>query len=501
MSEDIEIGNKAVIYTDGGYRASVGIGGWGLHGFTYTEEESKRGTGCKSAVLTSRGYQPKDYKLNPKEPKITVKSYLNGFGALRENATNNVAEIVGLKKALEWTVDKPVNEVLLKLDSQYVLEGFSKNLDQWANNGWIKSDGQRIANQEHWQQLKTLKDNIADKNIQLNFQWVKGHAGHFGNEQADQHATRAMTSAAYGADGQYWKESDAQGYWKPKGERSRLISHPQWYFASIGDPVTTRPDGSTVYYLGFSGKKAKADMSPVNYFGKETSETKMTVLYLKEADQVLEQMRQDVIGMSAGRFRGLVVADLQALDKKRYDEILEFGTSTLIRDYAKMRLLYDRDTMACEEITPARLAYKAIDTFNLLEEILQLFIDNRKTGRIGNVIATDITNILYEEKKGKKTSEYLLRKNISTSTRCLDVECAYATSSSDAPKTATVRFNVGQDLPDRNTLSAIAGEETKVWAITWPESKGAFRYASIVETTEGIGLWAGPYSNLHLLKP
>lgn len=510
MTDAVQHGDCAVIYTDGGYRAAVHIGGWGLHGYTYTCEPSKQGTGCKTATLTQSGYMPTDYKLTPDEKPITVKSYVNGFGTITtQDVTNNVAEIVGLTKALEWVQDRKIQQVMFRVDSRYVLEGFTQYMDKWASNGWRRKDGQAVANPTYWQRLHTLKQELSAANVQMQLQWVKGHSGEVGNNIVDANATRAIVAGVNGVPIDYLREHDARGYWRPRGDRSRFLNHPQWYFPSIDLVDAQRRDGMTVYYTGFSGKRVK-DTSPVNYLGKETPEARMSVIYLKTPDPVLETIRDTIIEMAAGRYRGLMVGDLTTiLDRRRYDKISEYGIATLLRDYSRLRLMYDQDTIACEEISPARLVYRAIDTLNLLEDIFGQFLNSRDEqtsdtdsstpSSESNVVATEITDLLYETKVSGKKKAVSLKKKITGTLRHMDFSCAYRIGTNPA-QTVTVRANIGQDLPDRNTLAALASPKIRVWLLTWPESPHAIRYASVVENEEGIGLWCGPYSNLVLIK-
>lgn len=510
MTQTITHGTHAIIYTDGGYKANIQLGGWGIHGFTYTQEESKQGTGCKVAVITEKGYMPKDYTLKKSDKPITVKSYLNGYGTIAVNATNNTAELMAFNKALNWVAAHPeLTHVTFRLDSKYVLEGYQSFLPRWRENGWLKRDGTPVVNQAFWESISATKTILdARENLAFKYEWVKGHSDEYGNETADSHATRGMLAGANGnLDTNYFKESDAKGYWKPRGDRSRFLNQPNWYFASIAggegsaDNTAVRGEtGHTVYYSGFSGKKKgkkDQDVNPINNLGKEIPDARFSICYLKEGDPVMEEIRSAILDMAAGRYRGLMVGDLQTIfDKRRYSEVLTYGADMFMKDYSRLRMLYDTDNIACEEISPARLVYRAIDALNQLEEIFQHHIHKRN---VGCVISTDITDLLYEAKSSGKKVDVALKKSISGTLRYLDLPCEYATKAGDI-KSAKIRLNLNQDLPDRNTLAALAEEGVKAYVVTWPESPTAIRYATIVENGEGVGIWAGPYSNLMLLK-
>lgn len=105
-------------------------------------------------------------------------SMLNIWGG-ESDTTNNRMELKAAITALENTpADTPLE---LWTDSNYVKDGVSKWLANWKQKNWKKADGKPVLNLELWQQLDTLSQNRS-----ISWQWVKGHAGHAGNEMADQ---------------------------------------------------------------------------------------------------------------------------------------------------------------------------------------------------------------------------------------------------------------------------------------------------------------------------
>jgi ribonuclease HI len=77
--------------------------------------------------------------------------------------------------------------VHLHTDSQYVQKGISEWIRNWKRNGWRTADKQPVKNADLWQRL----DELAARH-QIKWCWVKGHAGHAGNERADALANRGM---------------------------------------------------------------------------------------------------------------------------------------------------------------------------------------------------------------------------------------------------------------------------------------------------------------------
>tara|TARA_B100000749_G_C18221107_1_gene380205 strand:- start:29 stop:472 length:444 start_codon:yes stop_codon:yes gene_type:complete len=135
------------IYTDGACRRNPGPGGWG-------------------ALLRSNGHEKE----------------LCG-GALE--TTNNQMELMAAIKALESL--KESCQVELFTDSKYVKLGITEWIMRWKTNGFKNAKKKPVVNAQLWVRL----DAVASEH-QINWQWVKGHAGHVDNERADALANRGL---------------------------------------------------------------------------------------------------------------------------------------------------------------------------------------------------------------------------------------------------------------------------------------------------------------------
>jgi ribonuclease HI len=99
--------------------------------------------------------------------------------------TNNRMELTAAIRALE-ALKRPAT-VNLHTDSQYVQKGISEWIHNWKRNGWRTADKNPVKNADLWQRLDELTGQH-----RIKWSWVKGHAGHSGNERADALANRAM---------------------------------------------------------------------------------------------------------------------------------------------------------------------------------------------------------------------------------------------------------------------------------------------------------------------
>ena len=131
---------EVVIYTDGACSGNPGPGGWGV-------------------VLRWNGTEK---ELHGGEPQTT----------------NNRMELMAAIQALE-ALNRP-SRVQLYTDSVYLLNGITKWVAGWQSNGWRTSAKKPVKNEDLWRRLIDAKNGH-----DVNWQWVKGHAGDEGNERAD----------------------------------------------------------------------------------------------------------------------------------------------------------------------------------------------------------------------------------------------------------------------------------------------------------------------------
>jgi ribonuclease HI len=97
-------------------------------------------------------------------------------------------ELTAVIRALE-ALKKP-SQVRLHTDSKYVQQGISSWIHQWKKRGWRTADKKPVKNEDLWREL----DEIAAKH-EIEWLWVRGHAGHDGNERADELANRGCALA------------------------------------------------------------------------------------------------------------------------------------------------------------------------------------------------------------------------------------------------------------------------------------------------------------------
>ena len=139
------------IYADGACKGNPGPGGWGV-------------------VLRSGTHVKELYGGEPATTnnRMELMAVIQGLGALNRRC-----------------------KVTLYTDSQYVHKGISTWISDWKRRGWRTADKKPVKNVDLWQQLEA----IAARH-DVDWVWVKGHAGNPGNERADELANLGVASVS-----------------------------------------------------------------------------------------------------------------------------------------------------------------------------------------------------------------------------------------------------------------------------------------------------------------
>ena len=101
------------------------------------------------------------------------------------DTTNNRMELTAVIEALNALQGK--RAVRLYTDSKYVLDGINGWIDGWKARGWKTAAKKPVKNQDLWQALDQAR-----ARHDIDWQWVKGHAGNPGNERADALANQGI---------------------------------------------------------------------------------------------------------------------------------------------------------------------------------------------------------------------------------------------------------------------------------------------------------------------
>ena len=107
---------KGVFYTDGGSRTikSVNYGGWGVHGYVYVDKATNSNSGAKKATPTTEDYVTG--KVDPNVTKAFVAAYIDYYGQIDKNSTNNIAELMGMMRCLFLISQMGLQQAIIQVD-------------------------------------------------------------------------------------------------------------------------------------------------------------------------------------------------------------------------------------------------------------------------------------------------------------------------------------------------------------------------------------------------
>lgn len=137
--------------------------------------------------LSNPGYCGAAYIILSGKTKIKEESIPIG------ERTNNIAELTAVIHALKDIKTMNPGKVLVIADSQYVVKGATQWYKSWQRNGWKSSSGKKVLNIELWKELVSLIEQL-----DVDFEWVKGHDENEYNEQVDKLAKKAAETARKG---------------------------------------------------------------------------------------------------------------------------------------------------------------------------------------------------------------------------------------------------------------------------------------------------------------
>lgn len=491
---------KAVLYSDAGLDqfTSPTVSGYGVHGYVFTDDVPKRGTGNPKAVPTNKGYEgPLDDKGALVEgERVTVHEYVDIIGGGTGQASSGESELEAFILSLKWLQQRPdITDAQIYCDARFVTQGFNDHMPKWAENNWLRSNGSPPQYKGTWQSCHDIY-NALKTDTKITLTWMKGHNGNLGNETADTHATRGKLGT-YNGEGTLDTEiiiSDPQGYWNPKSDFSRILQAPRWYFDTI-DRNWVDDDGFKVVYVGCHGPKDK-DLELV---GKPYSDNYLGVVKSRFIPGVMDELRNYAINNTSAPSGRIVVGNLDQILATK--EIADFDKYGLTYHKKSKRDIFVRNASKnniLSEMTPQGQGYRMMNTWRLLEKRLGEFRSGDTKYQV-----TDITEQLYEA-QGKK-EQLKLKANFTSKVKYFDVKVLFNLELATAPIKPfekKIRLILGQDILSRNQLAAIADQVVRVCVVTWRESDQVGRYATYFEMTNGdYGLWSRYEANYILHQP
>lgn len=486
----------AVIYTDGSARPNPGFYGSGLHGYSYVyPTEKQKPTKAGVWQITDQGYMlQKDMDASEAKPVVVI-NYLDSFEGSEYEGTNNLAEINALSLFFEHypEVVSVIEKLHVLADSQYMLNGIKQWVAGWMRNNWLTGKGTPVNNREAWERAYGYVNDF-QKRGQVELVWVRGHNDEFGNVKADYLAGIATNHSTAGMATKYIKLSEPNGYHKSDVKLHPLLGLKRVYFNTDSE-INTQ---GTYYQTGWSGND--------QIDGKRSPEASFSVIQLETPDPIIEEVMQAQYRAPAD-FNNIVFIKLDRLRSADvYPYIEEHGRFCLNVDQRNLNMNFLDRKPVTMEVRAGELPMRAIEVLNHLEEILSWF-KNSYLGTSQDERAPvqysvhDITDHFYDKgmKKVGKTEVPILtlKKHFGVGIKSTEIQVDEVVRGEE--KTLKLPLVFMDDMPSRNIFKNLETLSPRVFLITWRESERLYRYSTVIQTTDAIGIWSNYFANQLLL--
>jgi len=405
-----------------------------------------------------------------------------GYGGISMHTTNNVAELVGVTKSLEYIVKNKPHIATIHTDSRYVLDNL-KHVSNWKRRGWKTSTDSDVKNKDYWVALVSILDK-ANKVCTVKMRWCKGHSGIEGNEHADVLANKgrlAIMANPVPADVLSSEvEETVDTVVKPKRQPAVLPLNPlltgkRWFFLTnvsneIFPGVYAYP---TTTYIDKVAERNK-------YVGKDLSNSHFSMLFTKQEEPVLKHVQAMFDGISVtGNLP--VIVNLSVLAKASiWNETVR--TECALLELVGNTVIDAREDLVGNVVNPPREVFKLNTTFDSMSLIYSDYVSDS-----GGYEFSDITSEVISVKGDK------LHKDFTNATKYIMFKHRLSTG-----KEVNTKINVGLDLPPRNNLAKlakVAGQETKVYIVSWVENDMCYRCATLVLHGDDVTVYLSPLSN------
>jgi len=491
---DHSLFSGVVVYTDGSCRpTNPGYIGWGAHGYFWNDDEvTKTSHVAETCTLTDHGYVLPTQEMSPKLKRVTPVAYLDAFGSSLDIATNNAAEAQAVAYTLEALQGFPLKRIQIVSDSKYVIDNVNNSCKYWSKNGWRDRFGEPIKNVALFQRIWELVLLFKEKGVKLKLDWTRGHVGEPGNERAD---FLANIGAAYSREAIFKRDftlSAPKKYWDASPEKNPYLGFKYLYFNSCSD--NNHPK---LYYQAESSV-------PEFVLGKPASTVGYSVVLLKDEEPMVTMLQKRQNYLSRGEVRVMALRMDDLYKASNWNWLDRYQGYALNRRRRSNTLELFNGAAISQEIDPTGLSYRAIEHFSFLQTLLGDYVNLPEGSETftsgGNEhYVQDITDQFYETVKGKKNKEiFQLKPEFIVGFK--DMKLHLVNKQGDDVIEMDIPYALGLDIPNRNALKRIESCSPTIHLLTWRETAHTLRYATVIESTLGIGVWSNYFSDRIFIK-
>ena len=505
---------------------------YGVQGYRFTHEVSKKGSGCPTDYLTDFGYYSKSLGANKEvdestrdeffgdesteddvedvveakakevaikeglptraNAKVGISLYYEIAGHFNDIPDSYAGELTTLTHLLEKVnglIDENTKTVIIYTDITMAVNALAF-INIWPYNNWTNETTQRKIKHDtlvkkYFESYNAVADKINKESTNFKLNSINYNLTNQGIDLARCY----LKLVEYDTNNSIDTEIDAKGYWKSPLNFSPLIKNTFLYYQTN---QLNRVPGE--YFMG-----ANVDLDRL---GHRVVDCTYSYIKLNTPDAVMEKfinvLDKAVIyhktpeGLYEGEDDRIVAINVNELSRPRAVNIIEKFNNPLVRTHLK-RLDYAIPISdVCTELYPPKAAWRAFNAIRSMKDIHDNYVANTLTEHFQTF---DITHEFYALDSKNKNR---LKPSIDSTVKDFYTKINYRGYDVSIP------IYLGIDTLERNGLKNIELLNPKVAVIAYDYGENAFKYFTYVSCDEGSALYAGYFSNTfftHLFTP
>lgn len=461
-----------------------GFAGYGVHGFTYTNEQPKRGTGNAKIIPSIIGYATK----TDTAAKVTPMEYIDYFSVIPVRCPPNAAALVATAYALRYAVSNKFTKLSLSFASPYVY----KYMDDYISHGnpVNRSGHQNGGYGPEWASVLEVYLELQAMACEITLHSIAVDAPNPGITKATLLATIGSFESSKEKISDKLLISPTQGYWNPAPEINPLLSLKKMYFyTSAGS------HSPGMYFLG-------TNMMADEFEGKRSNDTTYSIALLKKPDPVLELLREMHVKKANGVEAMMMVILPKAFQAGIYTD-LQINKEQSLEGESVYRfdLTHASGVLVTREFRPAGLAIRSMEAIEILYSCMAEFQTKKSTRQV----VTDVTSSFYDItpiilKDGTAGQPVMtLKKDFGVGVSSVKVDAQYTLKTCSG--VARLELIFGTDMPDRNPLKRLEADSPSIYIVTEPSGENSFQFFTVIETKAGDkSIWFAPFTSFRVMS-
>ena len=486
--------------------------GYGIQGYVFDNIVGKKGSGCQTDYLSDIGYfsksqtaglpddddtddtaipvkasddedavppqvmvkEPLPSKANPKVQILNYVEIASGGQDIRTRYHCELLIMIEVFNRLILAIEKDpeINTVILYTDTRMCLKIIQNQVELKENE--YRRNGQTIQQKELTQVMLSLYNRLNEMLIGDNKKFKVTLSGDSVVNQGIIHAKAFASLAIFDTQNYCDRIVAPDGYWKNAAEPHPLTKNTYQFFRSNA----ARNPGEM--FMG-------GGIDPYR-IGHRAPDVTFSYIKLNTPIETVERIIE-VINAEVEEDDRIMYFNMNEFSKPRNSKIMLGFPRPFVKAHAwKLDYTIPPDSGVVYEKYPPGPAWRAFDELEGLKAIHEKFIGGELPE---NYQSFDITEVFYALDEKKKLR---LKPEHTAQAKDVDINVTFK----GTPVRIPVRLGI--DAPFRNSLKKMEKNEPKLILICYEEEQGFLRYVTLMQTNEGSGVYAGPYSNLFISR-